>query len=129
MTSMTSFATSVGGDRDLHDDQPGSSRMSLIGENSSHLGYSTTGGRLSGFTGGVTGAFASTGRFSECATPRSTVTEVFRGQQALQVAVVGGDGGEAVFRLVDCPALAVHSPISICRATNPGAHPNMHCSL
>lgn len=90
MTSMTSFAASIGGDL-MHDDQPGSSRMSLMGENSSHMGFSTTGGRFSGFTGD---AFASTGRFSECATPRSTVTDVFRGQSEQQVAVVGGDAGE-----------------------------------
>jgi hypothetical protein len=92
VTSMTSFATSVGGDRDLmmHDDQPGSSRMSLIGESSSHYGYSTTGGRFSGFTGG---AFASTGRYSECATPCSTVTDVFRGQSEPQAVSVGGDAG------------------------------------
>jgi hypothetical protein len=42
------------------------------------------------FTGG---AFASTGRFSECASPRSTVTDVFRGQSEPQVAVVGADAG------------------------------------
>jgi hypothetical protein len=90
VTSMTSFTTSVGGDLMLHDDLPGSSRMSLIGENSSHLGYSTTGGRFSGFTGG---AFASTGRFSECATPRSTVTDVFRGQSEGEAVSAGGDAG------------------------------------
>lgn len=74
----------------MHDDQPGSSRMSLIGESSSHLGYSTTGGRFSGFTGG---AFASTGRFSECATPRSAVTDVFKGRSEGEVVSAGGDAG------------------------------------